>query len=114
MYKLDLEKAEELEVKLPTSTGSQKKQDNSRKISTSSSLTVKPLTVWTTTNYGKFLKRWEYQTTLPVSWEMCVRDKKQQLEEDMVQNWERSCILSPFSFNLYAEYIMQNARLDYS
>ena len=43
---------------------------------------------------------------------MCVRDKKQQLEEDMAQNWERSCILSPFSFNLYAEYIMQYTRLD--
>ena len=45
-----------------------KKQGNSRKTSTSASLTMlKPLTVWITTNCGKFLKRWEYQTTLSVS-----------------------------------------------
>jgi len=64
MFKLDLEMAEEPEIKLPTSTGSTKKQESSRKISASALLTMpKPLTVWTTTNYGKFLKRWEYQTT---------------------------------------------------
>ena len=64
MFKLDLEKAEEKEIKLPTSTGSSKKQESSRKISISASLTMpKPLTVWITTNRGKFLKRWEYQTT---------------------------------------------------
>ena len=68
MFKLDLEKAVEPEFKLPTSTGSQKKQKNSRKTSTTASLTtLKPLTLWITTNYGKFLKRWEYQTTLPAS-----------------------------------------------
>ena len=39
--------------------------------------------VWTTTNYGKFLKRWEYQTTWPASWEICMQVKKQQLELDM-------------------------------
>ena len=77
MYKLDLEKAEEPEIKLPTATGSQKKQENSRKTSTSASLTMlKPLTVWITTNYGKFLKRWECQNTLPVSWEICMQVKK--------------------------------------
>ena len=66
MFKFNLEKAEELEVKLPTSVGSEQRQENSRKTSTSASLTVlKPLTVWITTNCGKFLKRWEYQTTLP-------------------------------------------------
>ena len=55
MLKLDLEKAEETEIKLPTSIGSQKKQENSRKISTSAALTtLKPLTVWITTNSGKF------------------------------------------------------------
>ena len=64
MYKLDLEKAEEPEIKLPTYTGSQKKQENFRKISTSASLAmVKPMTVWITTNCGQFFKRWEYQTT---------------------------------------------------
>ena len=45
----------------------------------------KPLTVWITTNGGKFLKRWEYQTTLPASWKTCMRVKKQQLEPDMEQ-----------------------------
>ena len=37
------------------------------------------------TNYGKFLKRWKYQNTLPASWEICIQDKKQQLELDMEQ-----------------------------
>ena len=64
MFKLDLEKAEEPEIKLPTSVGSYKKQESSRKTSTSALLTTtKPLTVWITTNCGKSLKRWEYQTT---------------------------------------------------
>ena len=64
MYKLDLEKAEEPEIKLPASVGSEKNQGSSRKTSTSALLTTpKPLTVWITTNYGKFFKRWEYQTT---------------------------------------------------
>ena len=67
-----------------TSTGSQEKQESSRK--TSTSLTMpKPLTVWITANYGKFFKRWEYQTTWPASWETCVQVKKQQLEPDMEQ-----------------------------
>ena len=62
------------------------KQENSRKISTSALLTMpKPLTVWITTNCGKFWKRWEYQTTWPVSWEICMQVKKQQLELDMEQ-----------------------------
>ena len=61
-------KAEEPEVKLPTSAGSSKKQESSRKTLTSGLLTMsKPLTVWITTNCGKFLKRWEYQTTWPAS-----------------------------------------------
>ena len=46
---------------------------------------LKPLTVWIITNCGKFLKRWEYQTTLPASCETCVKLKKQQLELDMKQ-----------------------------
>ena len=53
MFKLDLEEAEEPEIKLPTSAGSLKKQESSRKTSTSALLTMlKPLTVWTTTNCG--------------------------------------------------------------
>ena len=54
--------------KLPTSAGSSKKQENSRKTSTSALLTTpKPLTMWITTNCGKFFKRWQTQTTLPAS-----------------------------------------------
>ena len=56
------------EIKLPISTGLQRKRESSRKTSTSALLTTpKPLTMWITTNYGKSFKRWEYQTTLPVS-----------------------------------------------
>ena len=63
MFKLVLEKAEEPEIKLPTSAGSWKKQESFRKTSTSALLTMpKPLTVWITTHCGKFFKSWEYQT----------------------------------------------------
>ena len=90
MYKLDYHK-----IKLPTSAGSLKKYGNSKRTFTSASLTtLKPLTVWITTNCGIFLKWWEYQTTLPTSWQACMQVKKQQLELDMniglVQNWQRS------------------------
>ena len=86
MFKLDLEKAEEPKIKLKTSAGLQKKQESSRKTSISALLTMpKPLTVWITTNCGKFLKRWEYQTTLPASCEICMQVKKQQLELDIEQ-----------------------------
>ena len=85
MFKLDLEKAEKPEIKLSTSVGSLKKQESSRKTSTSPLLTTpKPLTVWITTNW-KFLKRWEYQTTWPALWEICMQVRKQQLELDMEQ-----------------------------
>ena len=86
IFKLDLEKAGEPEIKLPTSTGSLKKQESSRKTPTSALLTMqKALTVWITTNCEKLLKRWEYQTTWPASWEICMQVKKQQLELDMEQ-----------------------------
>ena len=69
------------EIKSPTSTGSQKKRENSRKISVS--LTeLKPLTVWITRNSEK-----KTLTTLPVSWETCMQIKKQQLELDMEMDW---------------------------
>ena len=62
MFKKDLEKAEEPEIKLRTSNGSSKKQENTRKTSTSAVLTMpRPLTVWVTMNCGKFVKRWEYR-----------------------------------------------------
>ena len=80
MFKLVLEKAEEPEIVLPTSAGSSKKQESSRKTSISALLTMpKTLTVWITTNCGKFWKRWEYQTTWPASWETCMQVRKQQL-----------------------------------
>ena len=86
MYKLGLEKAGEPEVKLPTCFGPWRKQGSSRKTSTSASLTMlKPLTVWITKNCGKSLNRWEYQITLPASWETCMQVKKQQLEPYMKQ-----------------------------
>ena len=76
MFRLDLEKPEEPEIKLPTSIGSQKNQENSRK-TTSALLTMpKPLTLCITTNCGQFFKRWEYQTILPASRETCLQVKK--------------------------------------
>ena len=69
MIKLDLEKVEEPDIKLPVLAGSSKKQESSRKTSTCDLLTMpKALTVWITANCGKFLKRMEYQTTWSASW----------------------------------------------
>ena len=86
MYKLDLEKAEEPEIKLPISSGPSKKQESFRKTPTSALLIMpKPLTVWITINCEKFWKRWEYQTTWSASWEICMQPRKQQLELDMEQ-----------------------------
>ena len=83
IFKLVLEKAEEPDIKLPTPSGSLKKQESSRKTSISTSLTMpKPLTVCITINCGKVWKRWEYQTTWSASWEICMQVRKQQLE-----NW---------------------------
>ena len=95
MYKLDLEKAEEPEIKLPTSVGTSKKQDNSRKRSTSALLTTpKLLTVWITTNHGKFFKRWEYQIS---DFSDFLRNlysgqeaQNQTWNNGLVPNWERS------------------------
>ena len=47
--------------------------------------TAKPLTMWITTNCGQFLKEWDYQTTWPASWEICLQVKKQHLKLDMEQ-----------------------------
>ena len=86
MFKMDWEKAEEPEIKLPTSSGSLKKQESSTKTFAFVLLTMpKPLSVWITTNYRKFFKRWEHQTTLPASWEICMQVKKQQWKQDMEQ-----------------------------
>ena len=104
---------------MPTSAGSLKMQESSRKTSISALLTMpKPLTVWITTYCRKF-KRWEFQTTLSASCKTCMQVKKQQSELDMGQltcsNWEKNIsreYMSPSLFNLCAEYIMRNAMLD--
>ena len=76
MFKLVLEKAEEPGVKLPTSVGSWKKEESSRK-------------TFDCVDHNKLensWKRWEYQTTWPASWETCMQARKQQLELDMEQH----------------------------
>ena len=120
MYKLDLEKTEEPEIKLPTSIGSQEKLKNSRKTSNSAlSTTWKPLNVEITTMSVRFLKKWEYQTTLPASWETCIQVKKQQLEPDIEQQtgsklgkeYVKAVYCHP-AYLTYKEYIMWNVGLD--
>ena len=115
MFKLDLEKAEEPKIKLPTFTESQKKKGNSRK--TSASLTtLKPVTVWITMHCGKFLKRWEYQITLPFSWETFCKTRSNRTGYETGSKSGKEYIKAVYCytclFNLHAEYIMQNARLD--
>ena len=118
MSKLGLEKEEDLEAKLLILTGSWRKQENSRKISTTISLTtLKPLTLWIITNCGKFLKEWECQTILPVSWETCMQVKKQQFEpwmeqligSDLRKEYDRAVCCHPVYLT---EHIMKNVRLD--
>ena len=119
-YKLVLQKVEEPEIKLPTFTGSQRKQENSRKTFTSASLTMpKPLTVWITTNCGKCLSRWGYFTcllrNLYAGQEAMVRTRHGTMDwfKTGKRVWQ-GCILSSCLFNLIAEYIMGNTRLDES
>ena len=120
MFKLVLEKAEEPEIKLPTSAGSLKEQESSRKTSTFALLTTpKPLTVWITTNWN-ILKKIEMPDHLT-----CLLRNLYAGQEATIRTGHRTtdwfqtrkgirqgCMLSPCLFNLYAEYIMQNARLD--
>ena len=86
MFKLDLEKAEEPEIKLPTSIGSQKK---SKRVPEKHLLLLywlrQSLWMCRLQQTEKFLKRCEYQTTLPASWEICIQVKKEQLELDIEQ-----------------------------
>ena len=120
MFKLVLEKAEEPEIKLPTSAGSSKKQGSSRKTSISALLTMlKPLTVCITINW-KILKEMGIPDHL-----ICLLRNLYAGQEETVRTGHETtdcfqigkgvrqgCILSPCLFNLYAEYIMRNARLE--
>ena len=114
MFKLDLEKTEEPEIKLPTSIGSSKKQGSSRKTSTSVLLTTKPLTV-------DHDKQWKIQEMGIPDHLTCFLRNLYPGHEATVRTTDwfqigkgvcQGCILSSCLFNLYAEYIMQNARLD--
>ena len=120
MFKLDLEKAEEPEIKLPTSTGSSKKQESSRKTSISALLTMaKPFPVWITTNW-KILKEMgipDHLTCLVrnlyAGQEAAVRTRHGTTDWFQIgKGVHQACILSPCLFNFYAEYIMRNAWLD--
>ena len=120
MLKLDLEKAEEPEIKLPTSIGSSKKQENSRKTSISALLTTpKPLTVWITTNW-KILKEMGVPgqlicllSNLYADREATVKTRHETMDGlKLGKGVSQGCILLPCLFNLYAEYIVRNAGLD--
>ena len=119
MFKLDLEKEEEPEIKLPTSPGSWKKQESSRKTSISALLTMpKLLTMWITTNW-KILKEMgipDHLTcllrNLYAGQEATVRTGHETMDWFQIGKGVRQgCILSPCFLNLYAEYIMKNAGL---
>ena len=86
IFKLVLKKAEEPEIKLPTSPGSSKKQENSRKnIYLCFIDYVKTFDCVDHNKLWKILKEMGYQTTWPASWETCMQVRKQQLELDMEQ-----------------------------
>ena len=120
MLKLDLEKAEEPEIKLPASAGSSKKQESSRKTSLSALLTMsKPLTVWITINW-KILKETGIPDHLTCLLKNLFAGKEATVRTGHgTTDWfqigkgvRQGCILSPYLFNLYAEYIMRNAGLE--
>ena len=73
----------------------------------------KPVTVWITINCGKFLKRWEYQTTLPASCKTCMQVKKQQLELDMEQQTdsrlEKEYIKAVYCHPVYLTYVQSTS-----
>ena len=120
MFKLVLEKAEEPEIKLPTSAGSWKKEQSSRQTSISALLTMlKPLTVWITTNW-KILKEMGIPDHLTCLLRNLYADQEATVRTGHgTTDWFQigkvmcqGCILSPYLFNLYAEYIMRNAGLE--
>ena len=120
MFKLDLEKTEEPDIKLPTSVGSWKKQESSRKRKSISALLTmpKPLTVWIIINCGKCWKRGIPDHLTCLLRNLCTGQETTvktgygttdwfQIRKGVHQGW----ILSPCSYNVYAEYIMENAGL---
>ena len=116
MFKLDLEKAEGPEIKLPTPVGSSKKQDSSRKTSTSALLTMpKPLTMWITTLENSERDGNTRPPDLPpekfyTGQGAIVRTGHGTADWFQIRKEvHQGCILSPCLFNLYAEYIMRNA-----
>ena len=120
IFKLDLEKAEEPEIKFSTSTGSWKKQEGARETSISALLTVpKPLTVWIKTNW-KILKEMGIPDHLTyllrnfyVGQDATVSTGHGTTDWfQMGKGVCQSCILSPCLFNFYAEYILRNTGLD--
>ena len=111
-------KGRQQEIKLPTSYGSSKKQESSRKTSISALLTM-PKPLWITINCGKFWKRWEYQTTWPASWDLYASHEATVRTGHGTTDWfhiekgvRQGCILSPCLFNFYAESIMRKAGLE--
>ena len=114
MFKLDLEKAEEPEIKMPSSVVSQRKQENFRNIITSALLTMqKPLTVWITTNCEKLTKIGIPDHLTCLLRNLYAGQQATVRTEDGTADWFqirkgviKGCILSPCLFKLYAEYIM--------
>ena len=125
MFKLVFEKAEEPKIKLPTSSGSWKKQESSRKTTIPAFLTMpKPLTVWITVKQWKILEEMVFLEEIPDHLTRLLRNLYAG-QEATVRNghgttdWfqirkgvQQVCMLLPCLFNLYAEYIMRNARMD--
>ena len=114
MFKLDLEKAEEPEIKSPGSVGSSKNQESSRKTSISALVTMsKPLTVWITINCGIPDHLTCLLRNLYAGKQATVRTGHGTTDWFQIGKGVRQgCILSPCLFNFYAEYIMRNAGLE--
>ena len=120
MFKLVLEKAEEPEIKLPTSAGSWKKQESSRKTSTSAFDYAKAFDCVDHKKLWKILKEMgipDHLTCLSGNLnpgqEATVRTRHETMDWLKIEKGVlQGCILSPCLFNLYAEYIMRDTRLD--
>ena len=110
MLQLDLEKAEEPEIKLPTPVGLSKKQESSRNTSTSA-LLITP--AFDCVDYSRLWKRWDYQNTWPSSWEICMKIKKQQLEPDMEQQtgskWGEVYIKAVYCHPVYLTFMQSTS-----